>query len=518
VNEMNTAGITLRELLRLPVLKEAKVISGDKGLDSIVRFIDIMEVPDVTGWLREGELLLTTAYSIRHDLALLPKLVESLAEAGAAALAIKPERFLQDMPEEMIQMSNACNLPIIEIPSGIPYMDITHAVMEQIIDKQASLLRRSDEVYKTLTTLVLENSGIQAVADTVAGLVKSPIRVIINTGETIVSSPQNVTSHSSPDTRNWDIVVDKQFVGKLIIDKRHLDELELICVEHARLVFSLELMRRKTAWDTEIKLRGDFIEELLTGLPLSEQEVVNKGRQLGLTPDCVWEIAIIEADKPLFDQSCPYMVKLDELIKHESQRRNLKSHIHKQGNRIVLLLASHNKGKSSGEHASRSQHSKSWAQILSPIVKDWKGLRIGYGGECLLWTIQRSYLEAKKAIRIGVRLNKNQQDFTYEDFEMFQLLIDASEFINMDAFVQKKIGMLCDYDKEHNTDFVATFYYYLASGGSLLETAKELFIHRNSVKYRMDRIREIAGIDLENYQERFVYYFCLIYYFIKKTK
>jgi purine catabolism regulator len=67
VNKMNPAGITLRELLDLPVLKDAKVISGEKGLDRVVRYIDIMEVPDVTGWLREGELLLTTAYSIRHE-------------------------------------------------------------------------------------------------------------------------------------------------------------------------------------------------------------------------------------------------------------------------------------------------------------------------------------------------------------------------------------------------------------------------------------------------------------------
>ncbi|PLS14655.1 PucR family transcriptional regulator [Bacillus sp. M6-12] len=515
---MDNAGITLRELLRLPVLKDAKVISGEKGLDRAVRFIDIMEVPDVKDWLREGELLLTTAYSMRHDLSQLPELVELLAKAGAAALAIKPERFLQDMPVEMLRMSNEYNLPIIEIPSGIPYMDITHAVMEQIIDKQASLLRRSDEVYKTLTKLVLENRGIQAVADTVAGLLKSQIRVIDKTGAAIVSSPPAVVPDVSVDKRYWDITVDKQFVGKLIIEKEHLDELELICVEHARLVFSLELMRRKTALDTEIKLRGDFIEELLTGLPLSKEEVVNKGRQLGLTSDCVWQIAIVEADQLHIEENSAYMINLGELIEEESKKRKVKSLFHKQGNRIVLMLASINQEVVTEEHDFRFKEKERWPKLLNPLISNWKGFRIGYGGECLLWTAQRSYIEAKKAIRLGIRLDKNKKIFSFEEIEMFQLLVDSSDHTIMDAFVQKKIGKLCEYDTDHGTELVTSLYYYLATGGSLLDTAKQLYIHRNSVKYRIDRIKAIAGIDLENFQERFVYYFSLIYHFLKKME
>lgn len=90
---MNTRGITLRELLQLPILGTATVVSGEQGLDRIVRFVDIMEVPDLKGWISEGVMLLTTAYSIRHDPSLLTELVYTLDKLGAAALAIKPARF-----------------------------------------------------------------------------------------------------------------------------------------------------------------------------------------------------------------------------------------------------------------------------------------------------------------------------------------------------------------------------------------------------------------------------------------
>lgn len=52
VVRMNQSGITVNDLLRLPVLKDAKVISGREGLNRNVQNIDIMEVPDIDGWLR----------------------------------------------------------------------------------------------------------------------------------------------------------------------------------------------------------------------------------------------------------------------------------------------------------------------------------------------------------------------------------------------------------------------------------------------------------------------------------
>jgi len=502
---MNPAGITLRELLDLPVLKDAKVISGEKGLNRVVRYIDIMEVPDVTGWLREGELLLTTAYSIRHEPALLPKLVRQLAEADAAALAIKPERFLHEMPKAMIQMSNTFDLPIIQLPKGIPYIDITHAVMEKIINKQSALLRKSEEIYKMLTTLVLENSGIQAVADNVSRLLNSSIWLIDQTGEIIVGSPVDAHFHSSPNPRFWEIRVDKEMVGKLIVDKEKLDELDQVCIEQARLVFSLELMRRKTAVDTEKRLRGNFVDELLSGLPLSKQEIMDKGSQLGLKPDAVWEVALIEGENEDISQQID---KLNGLLSKESQKSYIKSHIHWKGESLVLLLGS----------ANQETAHNAWQEKLSPFMDQFNKIRIGFGEKAHLWEIQKSYVQAKKAIVFGLRLNNQKRIFTFEEIEMFDLFLEASESVEIDKFIEKRIGKLYQYDKENGTDLLKTLYYYIYTRGSLLETAKHLYLHRNSIKYRMDKIRELFDIHTENSQESLIYFFCISYYFFKNNE
>lgn len=515
---MNFKGMTVKELLQLPILKEAKLIGGEKGLDRIVSCIDIMEVPDVKEWLREGELILTTGYSIRHDPALLLDLVEQMALAGAAALAIKPERFIADIPLEAIAKSNFYNLPIIQLPVGTPYIDITYNVMEQIIDRQAALLRRSEQVYKTLTNLVLNNSGIQVVADNVAELVKSAISVIGVNGEVLVSSPPDAPYHpnSSHRTRYWDITVDKQYVGKLIVEKEHLDELELVCIEQARLVFSLELMRRKIAYDTEVSLRGSFFEDLLMGLPISRPELENKGQKLGLVPEWLWEVCIIEGETSILDEKSPFLSELNELIHLESGNRKVSCHIQRQGERLILLLATGKTGEPAKKNPADNAYPKEWKKALNPLINKWKRVRAGIGSNRSLWEVHRSYVEAKKAITIGIRLDNEQNFFSFDELEMFHLLMESYDYVNFDTLIDRKIGKLALYDKDNHTDLVTTFYYYLATGGSLIETANRLFVHRNSVKYRMDRIKEISEIDLNTALSRSVYYLCTTFYLLKK--
>jgi len=499
---MNQSGITVKDLLRLPVLRDAKVISGKEGLERSVKNIDIMEVPDVEGWLREGELLLTTAYSIRHDLSLLTKLVEKLAKANAAALAIKPERYLHEMPDEMIEVSNKYKLPIIQLPVGVPYIDITNAVMEQIVNKQAALLRRSEEIYKKLTTLVLENSGIQTVADNVSQMIEASIILLDKQGKEIVCSPKEIRMNDFTNAMQWDITVDKERVGKFLIKKGQLDEMDKICVEQARLVFSLELMRRKTAMDTENHLRGNFIEELLAGIFLPQEEVVNKGRQLGLDPEIMWEIIVMES-ADLIEDSSPLLEDLRSVLESINLSNANKIYSQKQGNRLIILSAI------PYQPILTKETNQLWMEKLVPLMKKYTDFQVGFGGRALLWEIHLSYLEARNSLLIGSSLNKGKRIYFYEEIELFKLLLDSSDYINMDIVIERKIGKLIQYDKENDSDLVKTLFYYLSSNGSLKETANQLYIHRNSVKYRIDRIKEIADIKLDSFQDKLLYFFCI---------
>ncbi|MEM5590865.1 hypothetical protein AAHH67_02445 [Niallia circulans] len=202
--------------------------------------------------------------------------------------------------------------------------------------------------------------------------------------------------------KQWDITVDKERVGKFLIEKEHLDEMDKICVEQARLVFSLELMRRKTAMDTENHLRGNFIEELLAGIFLPQEEVVNKGRQLGLDPEIMWEIIVMESAN-LMEEGSPLLHELSSVIESVNLSHANKVYTQKQGNRLVILSAA------PYQPIMTTETNQLWMEKLVPLIKKYTDFQVGFGGRALLWEIHLSYLEARNSLLIGSSLNKGKK-------------------------------------------------------------------------------------------------------------
>ncbi|MEA4901640.1 PucR family transcriptional regulator [Desulfitobacterium sp.] len=501
----NKQGVTVREVLRLPIFKDATVVSGHEGLDRIVRSIDNMEIPEIKPWLREEEILLTTTYSIRNEPKLLIKLVEDLAQAGAAALAFKPGRFIHEIPEEMIEISNRFQLPIIAIPVDIPFIDITHSVMELVLNRQMVLLSRAEEIGTKLTNMVLENQGIQALAESVSGILDNPIAIVDNGGKVIAQAPKDVIL-SSKGCLKWDIIVNKQAVARLIVYKESLDAMEKVCVDQARVVFSLELMRMKTAEQTEARLRGNFIDELLSELPPSEFEVQKKARQLNFAPDKLWQIGIIEGID--FDLDEPILEELKNLLKSEGKRKKLSSYMERRGAQILLLLPSQK-----GEEIFWLDVLQLW---IDRHVGDAKGrIHIGMGTQCLLWNVYQSYLEARKAIEITLKMYAQYCLVPYKKIEVYKILADAVKNQELSDLFHKRLGKLLLYDQETGSELLKTLFIYLEQGKNMQETAKRLYIHRNSVKYRLERIEEIAELDLSSAQQSFVYHLLITWYLLR---
>ncbi|MWV45475.1 PucR family transcriptional regulator [Paenibacillus sp. HJL G12] len=513
---MDLKGFTVREMLKLPVMEQATLISGEAGLDRIVQYVDIWEVPDIGNWLREGEMVLTTGYSTRNNPSLLTEMIEQLAKVNGAGVAIKPERFIPHIPQEMIDKSNQHQVPIIQLPIGMAYIDITYNVMEQILNRQSVLLKRSEEVNKALTGLVLNNKGIQVVADNVSELISSPIWIIDKAGEVLASSPEGYPLGSLKDYRQWEVNVDNKILGKFVVEKREFDALDLMLIEQARLVFSLELMRDKIAADTETRLRGTFFEELILNPVADERITASRGRQLGLAPDWSWEVAVIEADEPFYNDESPIVADIQAFIRKASSDRKVRSQLQIHGGRIVLFLPS-SRSAHMKNHARDNHAPIFWSEELQEQASAWESVRIGIGRPCSLYEAHRSYNEARTAVSIGFRLNRGRQLFKYTEVEMIQLLLETTDLVRLGKFVEEKIGKLAEHDKENGTNYLSTLYHYLATGGSLNETSKRMYIHRNSVNYRIDRIKTITGFDLGSAQIRYELYLCSAYYLLNHS-
>src|SRR5205823_13776835 len=136
------------------------------------------------------------------------------------------------------------------------------------------------------------------------------------------------------------------------------------------------------------------------------------------------------------------------------------------------------------------------------LAPDWD-VKVAIGGTCLhASAIARSYAQARRALETAHRFENQGDVVVFEDLGLYRLLFHVSDASELRGFTDQVLGPLIDYDQRRNADLVRTLSAFLEHNGNLQATARELNLHVNSVAYRMQRIRAIAQLDLEQSEAR----------------
>src|SRR5256885_6397376 len=181
-------GLRVHEVLGATTLAGARVLAGAGGLDRVVQRLNVMEVPDILPWVKPHELLLTTGYPLRDDPAALVDLVAELDARGLAAIAIKLHRYLDEVPPAMLAEADRRGFPILEFPDGVGFDDVLHEVLSELLNRQAAVLARSDEVHRALVSVVLDGGGLSDLAAELARVLPGPVMITTPDGRVVAQA------------------------------------------------------------------------------------------------------------------------------------------------------------------------------------------------------------------------------------------------------------------------------------------------------------------------------------------
>ncbi|HHX37418.1 MAG TPA: PucR family transcriptional regulator [Clostridiaceae bacterium] len=106
--------------------------------------------------------------------------------------------------------------------------------------------------------------------------------------------------------------------------------------------------------------------------------------------------------------------------------------------------------------------------------------------------------EAVDALKLGLDIYTSTKIFYYANVKFYKLLLNVDPIEGMKRFSDPLIIKLSEYDRENDAQLSKTFYYYLLYNRSLQQTAKTLFIHRNTVSFRINKVEQILDINLNN--------------------
>ncbi len=112
------------------------------------------------------------------------------------------------------------------------------------------------------------------------------------------------------------------------------------------------------------------------------------------------------------------------------------------------------------------------------------------------------YLQAKAALEAGNEQAPYQWSHRFEDAALGYMLRHCTGKLPPRLWISEKLGILKEHDREHRTEFYRTLKLFLENNLNTVRTAKELYIHRSTFLYRMERIKEMTGVDLDNRDQR----------------
>jgi purine catabolism regulator len=451
------------------------------------------------------------------------------AEAGVAAAAVITDDKLP---------ANA-PLPLIPLHANAALRSIQQAALELIINRQSYLLGRGAEIYQTLARLSVEGVGLPRLAQAMFELTGQAVLVQDKRLKPLAEQVPAALSERWPEVANvlgslshlpesfrdrrqaaavggWreqtlpggltrlicPIVAKGMARGYLSIVgvQGELDTLDQLVVEHGASACALEMAKAKAVSDAEKRAHGDFVDSVLTGT-LSLDEMLRWAGRIGYDIEPP-HAALVLRWGASSSAPAPSLRRLETIVNQSVAKTGVNALVRPRGSEVVVFCAV--------AEAGRPEAALSLAQQIYRSAAEEYPHNPAYCGvgrtaaELADW--KDSHREATQSLSMAARLNERTPLF-FGDLSVYRLLFQLEGSPELESFCREVLGPLMDY--EGSGDLLETLEAFCDRLGNLSQTAEKLFIHRNSLLYRMERISQLAGIDMNNPDTRLAVHLAL---------
>jgi len=259
---------------------------------------------------------------------------------------------------------------------------------------------------------------------------------------------------------------------------KRASEMEIFKLEQATTVLGWELLHDRSVAEAEVASWGDFVTELLEDS--DAVRVRSHAERLGYDLDQLNRAVLILPSEPLSGD-------LRDIGRRVTARLGIACLTTVRSSGLLLVVA----------------EKLDWTELANAFNSECgdKMIRVGVGGRYRLQDLSRSLADAEFALRLpGVTTSRPVVSF--EDLGVWRLLARPTGE-DLQNLVNHWIGALIDYDRKHDSELLKTLFAYLNECGAIEATAAKLYVHRNSLRYRLMRITELTGWDLNDPEHRF---------------
>ena len=531
---------TVRKLLESEQFPKMKLLCGEKGLDLEVKGIRIIEIEDMERYLTGGEILITSfqVYLSCNDREV-EQHFEDLVKSDISGFIVKKRKEYDPTGRRLSLLEKHCKkyeIPLVEIPGDFYYWGIIRYVIMQVFDKATARLKYFKITHDNFNAFILNNNGSCNTASNIikflSVMIENPVVLYYGNLNCMVSTnsdnsklilsdeiqpykPNIITKFQYMKQMKGSCV---QYVVKFAIlseveiyititeENRELTELDYMAIENAIINLQYGFLSEFAQDEVKKKYQRDIVHNILNGL-LSSKEMTEAASQLGMK------------------ESDTYRVVDFHTITKNVQRKYTKEQLHEVGviegelmhllpdaliyrnmDQIVMIQQV-DSDQTELEYQKEMEEIEEVIQRSILYRKKDTDFQIGIGKSVEGYQrLKESYYEASQAIKYieiirQVTGDKNKSVVHYSNLGFFQIFSKVDDMTELERCIPETLKKLYLYDDEHKGELITTLQMYLRNNQSIKKTAGAMFVHYRTISYRLEKIKQISGINFNDANE-----------------
>ncbi|MCH1626999.1 PucR family transcriptional regulator [Ferdinandcohnia quinoae] len=521
--------ITINDILQRKHFENIEVIAGKEGLFRLVKWVHVVEVTNIRNLLNGNELILSTGVAWKDKKENFISLVEQLIDSEASGLCIEIGTYTSLIPQEIINIANQSQFPIILFHQEVPFVEITQDIHGLLINRQYQMISDLENYSQALNKKLLTIEHYIEILKFIHQYLR--VQVIIEFGNKEIQFIPEVADPvrrrlveliGKKDTYpvpNSDVMIS---IARLPINLLGDKYAELIITSETRELSEYDqlILDRTATALAQLLLRDLYVEEKrrvektewLNGWLEGEQSEESIKEYLAFnTPSTKPKGAVVSICKldsfDLYSNTDLTYFKLFFRAIFEQQGFSLLA-IEKR-NTIVFIFINERSPSTWKNRMQEGIHRLLESDLQIRNVKAKPKIGVGKFVERLT-SIDKSYQAAIETIRIQDRLSTQADSHFYDDLHIFRLISLLNRHLDLNEIVLEYLEPVITYDKRYNGKLMETLKTYLACNGSKQETAKRLFIVRQTLYHRIHKLEKLLGKDFMNHEKRLAIEFMIL--------
>ena len=541
--------LTIEQILKTASFQKAELLTCSDPHAPAVDSVTVGEVPDIANWLTGGEMVLTTLFSAREAGIDKFDIVESIIEGPAGALVVKLGRFVDALPPEIIALANERKFPIISLSSEVRWTNVIKDISRLLGQQELAQLTWLETIRRQFGRINSGDGGLLSVAKTLSGLTghtvviedllggvfahslepeplpagctKTPVFLQLGKDSGRFRIEQNISAGSflyyeivgrkAGDVRKLVFELDDGHdrCGYIVVIIDEEDgtpaaaEMRLLAIDKAVEAANIELSRMRASLDAEMRLMGNLFSMLTSGNLTHEQAVSRASfMQVDLTHGyvlCVVDLVHAmdsedESDSRSIEQISERAISIVKRIVDVDFPGSL---VALDSKRIHILLVpvsgqeTHARAKMVG--ATVGKAAQALRESLSMVT-----FKIGASAYHVdAAEIHVANTEAATAALIASATGRADGVGNFRELGLYKLLLylNSSHPEEARRFYHDTLGPVEEYDRKREGGLLNTLEVFFVAHENINETCTQLFTHRHTIRYRLQRIAELCGLD-----------------------